>query len=155
MAALGTHVGPVPEVGPERLRTAQAAENFPVAMRVLPRSLRRDLSAVYDVLRFIDDLGDEADGDRVAQLDAFSADLATVWTTGQPAAPVLRRLVPTVLARRLPQEPFQQLIEANLQDQRVREYPSFAELLDYCRLSANPVGRLVLVLFDQEGTPEF
>src|SRR4051794_2341769 len=61
------------------LRARESAENFPVALRVLPAGLRRHLRAVYDVTRVIDDLGDRASGDRVAQLIAFSGQLDAVW----------------------------------------------------------------------------
>jgi squalene synthase HpnC len=109
--------------------------------------LREHLGAVYGVVRVIDDLGDEADGDRTALLEDFAADLATVWRGGTPRAAVLRRLVPTVLACGLEREPFDHLIEANLWDQRVSEYDAYAQLLEYCKLSAEPVGRIVLTIF--------
>lgn len=129
------------------LRELERAENFPVALRVLPRQVRTHLQATYDVVRVIDDLGDKAVGDRVALLAGFGRDLATLWTGGPPQAAVLRRLVPTVHACRLPREPFEHLIAANLADQRVTRYASYADLLGYCRLSADPVGRLVLAVF--------
>jgi squalene synthase HpnC len=118
-----------------------------VALRVLPGRLRVHLAAVYDVARVIDDLGDEAPGDRVALLEDFAADLAAVWRGDTPRAAVLRRLAPTVAACGLSQQPFDNLILANLQDQRVSEYPTYADLLGYCTLSAEPVGRTVLELF--------
>lgn len=135
---------------PRRVRPASAserAENFPVAMRVLPRDLRAGLRAVYDVVRLIDDLGDEADGDRTAQLEALSAELTGLWRGEPVRTPALVRLVPTVWARSLPEEPFQRLIQANLQDQRIARYADRPALLGYCDLSAAPVGRLVLALF--------
>lgn len=134
-------------VGDGQLRAKEQAENFPVALRVIPRRLRGHLIAVYDVVRVIDDLGDEATGDRTAQLEAFAKDLARVWDGGAPQAEVLRRLVPTVRATGLPQELFDRMIAANLQDQRVSEYASYRDLLDYCTLSADPVGRMVLMVF--------
>jgi squalene synthase HpnC len=130
------------------LRAKEAAENFPVAMRLLPRRHRTHLRAIYDVVRTIDDLGDEAAGDRVALLDEFAADLERVWLGDEPRAGVLRRLVPTARARALDPEPFRHLIEANRQDQRVTGYQSYPDLIGYCRLSARPVGRLVLCVFD-------
>jgi len=130
------------------LRAQRHGENFPVALRLLPRSVRADLVAAYNVARVIDDLGDEAEGDRAARLRAFAADLSTIWAGGQPIAPVLRQLAPTVAARQLDQEPFQRLIEANLVDQRVHRYASYADLRGYCALSAHPVGRLVLGVFE-------
>jgi squalene synthase HpnC len=129
------------------LRGRERAENFPVALRVLPRRLRVDLAAVYDVARVVDDLGDDAPGDRVAQLEAFAAALATIWQGGTPRAAVLRRLAGTVRDRGLPQEPFDRLIQANIMDQRVTRYATLDDLLGYCRLSADPVGRVVLDVF--------
>jgi squalene synthase HpnC len=131
----------------ERLRALEKAENFPVALRLLPRDLRADLRAVYAVVRTIDQLGDESTGDRTAQLHAFRGDLASVWTTGQPASPILAALVAPVRRRGLPREPFDRLVEANLQDQRVARYDRFEDLLAYCALSAAPIGRLVLAVF--------
>jgi len=131
----------------DTLAERRRAENFPVALRALPRALRADLVAVYDVARVIDDLGDEAGGDRTALLQAFRSDLATVWTTGAPEADVLRALVPTVRRRGLEREPFDRLVRANLLDQRVTRYPTFSDLLGYCELSAEPVGRIVLGVF--------
>ncbi|MDT7594900.1 MAG: hypothetical protein QOJ06_446 [Pseudonocardiales bacterium] len=129
------------------LRRQQQAENFPVALRLLPRRLRTDLVAVYDVARVIDDLGDQAAGDRTALLTAFGRDLATIWNGGQPQHPVLRRLAPVVAARGLDREPFERLVQANLVDQRVRRYATYQQLRGYCTLSADPVGRIVLALF--------
>jgi squalene synthase HpnC len=132
----------------QALREKQRAENFPVALRVLPKHLRADLVAVYDVARVIDDLGDEAPGDRVAQLEAFADDLTATWDGGTPAHPAVRRLLPTVRGGRVDREPFQRLIDANLQDQRVTRYVTYADLRAYCTLSADPVGRIVLALVD-------
>ncbi|WP_160148867.1 squalene synthase HpnC [Amycolatopsis alkalitolerans] len=121
-------------------------ENFPVALRILPRALRRDLGALYDVARVIDDLGDEFEGDRTAALRSFREDLSRAWA-GEPAHPVLRRLVPTIRARGLDKEPFDRLVRANLQDQEVTRYATQADLARYCTLSADPVGRIVLRIF--------
>jgi phytoene/squalene synthetase len=126
----------------------ERAENFPVALGILPRFLRVDLRAVYDVVRLIDDLGDEATGDRTAQLATVGAELAQLWRGGSVTTPELRRLLPTVRAHGLPEEPFQRLVRANLQDQQVARYADADELLAYCALSAAPIGRLVLALFD-------
>ncbi|MGQ0773997.1 MAG: squalene synthase HpnC [Pseudonocardiales bacterium] len=138
------------------LARRRRAENFPVALRVLPAALRADLVAVYNVARVIDDLGDcwiadsagrQATGDRTALLAEFGADLAVVWAGGRPEHPALRRLVPTVRARRLDAEPFDRLVQANLVDQRVTRYGSYPQLRGYCALSAEPVGRIVLAVF--------
>jgi len=141
-----------------------AHENFPVAPFFVPRAWRADLMAVYGYARLVDDIGDGdlppggADAellgldrsladDPVAMLDAFEADLDRVFDDTPavvPRHPLLRALRPTVRRPGLTPGPFRGLIEANRQDQRVRRYGSFQELLDYCELSANPVGRLVL-----------
>jgi squalene synthase HpnC len=129
------------------LRGKRRAENFPVALRVLPREPRNDLIAVYNVARYIDDLGDETDGDRNALLEEFRADLAKIWNGQRPKHQVLQRLVPTVVRHGLPHEPFDRLVRANLTDQRVHRYQTYQRLRAYCELSAHPVGRIVLGVF--------
>ncbi|KNB54214.1 squalene synthase [Streptomyces caatingaensis] len=148
-----------------------AHENFPVAPFFLPRRWRDDLMAVYGYARLVDDIGDgdlapggrdaellgldrEQVHDRLAMLDAFEADLRRVFDGGTgPRHPLLRGLRPTVRRCGLTPEPFLGLIEANRQDQKVRRYATYADLLAYCELSANPVGRLVLGITGTE-TPE-
>jgi squalene synthase HpnC len=137
----------------DALRRREQAENFPVALHVLPKPLRRDLHAVYAVARTIDDLGDVADGVRVDALNEFRVDLHRIWDGGAPRWAVLQALAPTVRGRGLTAEPFDRLIEANLIDQRVSQYATFDELIGYCRLSADPVGHLVLDVFGQR-SPE-
>jgi squalene synthase HpnC len=133
------------------LRDKQRAENFPVAMHVLPGRFREHLVAVYDFARVVDDLGDEAVGDRTALLDEFAADLATIWDGGTTRSAILRRLSSTVRACDLPREPFENLVEANRRDQRISRYASIDDLFAYCELSANPVGRIVLGIFRARG----
>jgi squalene synthase HpnC len=132
----------------DRLRSAERAENFPVALRVLPQPFRGRLKAIYDVVRTIDDLGDEGSGgpdERLAALDAFAADMALVWETGAgPRSSVLRELMPLARDGGLPREPFERLLEANRVDQTVHAYRTWSDLLGYCRLSAEPIGLLVL-----------
>ncbi|MFE2629133.1 squalene synthase HpnC [Streptomyces sp. NPDC059374] len=155
---------------PERATLDKAAaENFPVAPFFLPRAWRTDLMAVYGFARLVDDIGDgdlapggadarllgvsgaDAD-DRLVLLDAFEADLRRVFE-GTPRHPLLRRLQPTVRRRSLSPEPFLGLIAANRQDQLVGRYETYDDLLAYCELSANPVGRLVLAVTGT-ATPE-
>jgi len=118
-------------------------ENFPVASRLLPREDREHLLAVYGFARLVDDLGDEAPGDRGRLLDWLEGELDRVYD-GSATRPLMLRLAATVRARDLPREPFQRLIQANRQDQAVARYETYADLGSYCELSANPVGHLVL-----------
>ncbi|HVW44446.1 MAG TPA: squalene synthase HpnC [Amycolatopsis sp.] len=133
-------------VGDHLLAEKKRAENFPVALRILPAALRQDLGALYDVARVIDDIGDESGGDRTAALTRFREDLRRAWE-GEPEEPVLRRLVPVIRRRGLDREPFDRLVRANLQDQVVARYATQADLERYCELSANPVGHIVLRIF--------
>jgi squalene synthase HpnC len=151
-----------------------AGENFPVALKILPTSRRRHLMAAYRFARTTDDIGDQAPPDqRLALLDDLEADLRRLYagqdgTPGQgaagqgaagqeaagqeaageaPRSQVVRGLGPAVAECAIPMRPFLDLIEANRQDQVVSRYPAFDDLLGYCRLSANPVGRIVLHVF--------
>jgi squalene synthase HpnC len=127
-------------------------ENFPVASRLLPAWQRRHLLALYGFARMVDDVGDEAPGDRLELLDVVERELDSVYH-GRPTAPVMRTLAETVRSCAIPREPLQALIQANRQDQHRHSYATFSELEAYCALSANPVGRLVLHVFGV-ATPE-
>jgi squalene synthase HpnC len=120
-------------------------ENFPVASLLFPRCLRPHLRAIYGFARLVDILGDEVEGDRLAALDELEREVDACYT-GAPSWPVMRVLQPTVREFRLPRRPFLRLIEANRMDQRVSEYETWDDLREYCRHSADPVGRLVLGL---------
>jgi squalene synthase HpnC len=102
--------------------------------------------AVYAYCRGVDDLGDEATGDRLALLDGWEAELRRCYD-GEPAQPAFLALQETIRRFDIPPEPFVRLIEANRADQRTGRYASYADLLAYCENSANPVGHLVLHLF--------
>jgi squalene synthase HpnC len=128
-----------------------AGENFPVALRVLPAQVRADLVAVYRYARYVDDLGDELPGDREVALKTAAEDVRAVYAGEAPQSPEVAGI--RGLARRVPQEPWLRLVEANLLDQRQDRYPTFEDLVDYCVLSANPVGEIVLHVFGQ-ATPE-
>jgi squalene synthase HpnC len=142
---------PVPDGMPglEAVDQQRAAENFPVALRMLPSAVRDDLIAIYGFARLVDDIGDEMAGDRLAALDWLEQDLQAC-ADGAAVHPILRRLTATIRAHRLPLEPFRDLIEANRRDQVQTRYANYADLLDYCRYSANPVGRVVLAVFGVE-----
>ncbi|QGQ23002.1 squalene synthase HpnC [Gimesia benthica] len=134
-------------------------ENFPVVSWVLPRELRTHFFNVYAFCRWADDLGDEIEGAErsLALLSWWRSQLEACYA-GLPQAgqehgsetvklhPVFIALMPTIVEFDLPQQAFDDLIQAFEQDQRVQEYETFAQLLEYCQRSANPVGRLVLHL---------
>ncbi len=124
-------------------------ENFVVASPLLHASLRRDLARVYGFCRTTDDLGDESASPQEAleRLAVWHDDLEAAFAGRTPVHPVLYALRETVARRAIPAQPFYDLIEANRVDQRVAHYANWPELLSYCRLSAAPVGRMVLAVF--------
>jgi squalene synthase HpnC len=128
------------------------SENFTVASLMLPRGVRAHLLAIYGFARLVDDIGDELPAGRLAALDRIEAELESVYAAGTPTHPLMLALVPTVRACGLPAEPFRALIAANRQDQSVHSYETIDELLAYCRLSANPVGHLVLQVLGAAST---
>ena len=126
-------------------------ENFPIGSFLLPRRLRRDLAAVYAFARGGDDLADEGDpGGRLARLAAYEERLLAC--AADPNAvddPVFLALGHTIATHGLAIEPFRDLLTAFRRDAagETRTMATFADLLEYCRCSANPVGRIVLGLF--------
>lgn len=118
-------------------------ENFTVVSWLLPRDLRPHFYALYSFCRWTDDLGDEAEGDRLALLDRWEADLCEC-IDGKRSTPLFVALGATIDRYEVPSEPFVRLIEANRMDQQKTRFETYAELLAYCDNSATPVGRLVL-----------
>ncbi|WP_418320607.1 squalene synthase HpnC [Piscinibacter sakaiensis] len=128
-------------------------ENFPVASLLCPPRLRPAVAAIYWFARTADDLADEGDvpaAQRLADLAAYRADLLAV-AAGNPPGPrwqgVFTRLGPVIAEWSLPLRPFTDLLSAFEQDVTKHRYRDRAELLDYCRRSADPVGRLLLHLY--------
>jgi len=120
-------------------------ENFSVATWFLPHRLRQDFFNVYAYCRISDDLGDEV-GDANASLqllDQWEAELDACYA-GSPRHPVFVALADTVRKCEIPKQTFVDLLTAFRQDQRVSRYPTFEDVVRYCRYSANPVGHLVL-----------
>ena len=118
-------------------------ENFTVISRFTPRRHRPALEAVYAFCRYTDDLGDEAQGDRLALLDEWEAELTRAYS-GEPTHPIMVALQDTIRRAQIPEEPFRKLIEANRMDQGSGRFETYADVLHYCDHSANPVGRMVL-----------
>jgi squalene synthase HpnC len=152
VSANGEQTGaPPPQVAavadPAAIMARAAGENFPVAGRWLAEPYRSHLRAIYGFARLADELGDSAPGDRIAALDWLEGQLEAALA-GRPDHPLMAPLAATVAQCKLSPEPFERLIEANRSDQRTRYYERFEDLLAYCELSANPVGELVLNVFD-------
>jgi squalene synthase HpnC len=125
-------------------------ENFTVASAIVGRRHARHLMAIYGYARLVDDVGDESPGDRDVLLDLVELELSGVFADAgapRPRHPLMQALAVTVRDCGLPRPPFERLIEANRVDQVVSHYETFDQLLDYCRLSAAPVGQLVLGIF--------
>jgi squalene synthase HpnC len=121
-------------------------ENFSVAPWFLPARRRRDLMALYGFARLVDEIGDELDGDRLAMLDWADAEIERA-AAGTATGPIFRDLTDVIERHALPLQPFHDLVEANRVDQSTHHYQTFEDLRGYCRLSAEPVGRLVLATF--------
>ena len=144
--------GVTPTLGTARAHCAGLAarhyENFPVGSWLVPRDLRPAIRAIYAFARTADDFADEpAPRDaRLARLDGWEGDLLACFA-GRPAGPVFTALHDAVRRHDLPRQPFLDLLAAFRMDARERRHPDFASLLGYCRLSANPIGRLILHLF--------
>jgi len=135
---------------PELILGRASGENFPVALRFLPRALRGDLIALYGFARLVDQIGDDAPDNRDQLLGAVADDLARAFD-GTPRHPLLQRLAPVIQRHALPRAPFERLIAANRVDQGRVRIASWSELLQYCALSANPIGELVLHVVRQAG----
>ena len=123
-----------------------AGENFRVASRLLPAATREHLLALYGYARLVDQLGDAYTGDRLAALEGVATQVERAWADPGAAGlnPLVARAVGAARRVRGDAEPLLDLVRANVADQTVHRYETFADLLGYCRLSANPVGRLVL-----------
>ena len=130
-------------------------ENFPVASIMLPRRLRKPVAAIYHFARAADDIADEGelpDEERLKQLDGFQAELERIANNEMPLTPLFQNLAVEIHKHGLPMQPFHDLLDAFSQDVVKKRYADFGELLDYCRRSANPVGNLLLHLYE-EATP--
>jgi squalene synthase HpnC len=154
-----------------------SGENFPVALRALPQRYRRHLTNLYFFARLTDDLGDEAQAQknsahqnhedqnheglnhedlttlRLRLLDELAQDVDRIYAGQTPTSPVMKAMAETVRDCHVPAQPLQDLIQANRQDQLVTRYRTFEDLKQYCELSANPVGQVVLYIFGV-ATPE-
>jgi squalene synthase HpnC len=145
-------------------------ENFPVALRMLPARYRQHLFGLYCFARLTDDIGDQAKEQakdqakdqaedqtkeqpadvktlRLRLLDDLEADVDRIYAGEQPRTPALLPVADMVRQCDVPDEPLRALIQANRQDQQIARYPAYQDLEQYCTLSANPVGQVVLYIF--------
>jgi squalene synthase HpnC len=125
-------------------------ENFPVASVLLPAHLRTPVALIYRFARAADDFADEgdlSDGRRLELLAGFSNELHLI-ERGEPSGKALfQELAPMIRRHQLPLTLFHDLLSAFAQDVTKKRYADFGDVLDYCRRSANPVGRLLLILY--------
>jgi len=131
-------------------------ENFPVASILLPRRLRRAVAIIYHFARQADDFADEGDlpnEQRLEKLDDFRSELRRIANHETPQTPLFHDVADIVAQHQLPLQLFHDLLDAFSQDVIKKRYANFDEVLDYCRRSANPVGRLLLHLYE-ESTPQ-
>ncbi len=131
-------------------------ENFPVASLLLPKHLRRPIEVIYAFARSADDFADEGslrDDQRFALLDGYSRELDAIGAGKATENPLFTELGGIIAAHALPLQLFHDLLDAFKQDVSKTRYANFAELMDYCRRSADPIGRLLLHL-NQAATPE-
>jgi len=127
-------------------------ENFPVASILLPREFRRPVELIYRFAREADDFADEGslpDHVRLERLDGFRQELRRIESGAPPGIPWFNALAGVIREHDLPIGAFRDLLSAFSQDVTKNRYADYADLLDYCRRSANPVGRLLLVLYGQ------
>jgi len=129
-------------------------ENFPVGSILLPARLRRPVGVIYRFARTADDFADEGDltpAERLRRLDEYRDELRCLQQNRPPQTPLFRALGDAVVEFGLPFKPFFDLLDAFSQDVVKSRYADFAEVLDYCRRSADPVGRLMLHLYGAAG----
>lgn len=152
-----TRWGPAAKFGPVspakahaycRQFTREHSENFSVTTILLPRRLLPHFCSIYSYCRWADDLGDETGGGaRALEMLRWWRDELIACYDGRPRHPVMVALAETVQCFNIPRQPFLDLLYAFEQDQLVKSYATYEQLLEYCRHSADPVGRLVLYLF--------
>ena len=136
-----------------RVMAVDHYENFPVASVLLPAHLRRPVALIYRFAREADDFADEGDAPpetRLAELEQFRADLVRLERGEAPEIAWFSELGATIDRHRLPFKPFHDLLSAFSQDVVKSRYADFAEVLDYCRRSADPVGRILLSLYEAD-----
>lgn len=132
--------------------SASHYENFPVASILLPRRLRHPVAVIYRFARSADDIADEGDAAaaaRLAALDEYRVELHRLESSQSPQTPLFVDLAAVIECHSLPMQPFHDLLDAFSQDVIKTRYAHFGEVMEYCKKSANPVGRLMLALYGE------
>ncbi|MCK5091396.1 MAG: squalene synthase HpnC [Gammaproteobacteria bacterium] len=127
-------------------------ENFPVASRLLPEHIRKPVSVIYAYARTADDYADEGDmndADRINLLDQMGDNIHSIYSGEAPKETLYIAIADVIKNHKLPREPFLDLLTAFKMDITIKRYKNFSEIKNYCRYSANPVGRLLLHLYQQ------
>jgi phytoene synthase len=135
--------------------SVQHYENFPVASILMPKRLRKPIAAIYHFARAADDIADEGELSnemRLQQLNDFRDELHHIAANETPLMPLFQNLAIEIKQHDLPMQPLHDLLDAFSQDVVKKRYANYEELIDYCRRSANPVGTLLLHLYE-EATP--
>ena len=130
--------------------TEKHYENFPVASIALPRAMRKPVSLIYAFARQADDFADEGElnrEERIALLNGFRLELERIRNRKEPESALFMELATVIRQYGLPLQPFHDLLDAFTQDVGKKRYENFTELIAYCEKSANPVGRLLLILY--------
>ncbi|MHB1301079.1 MAG: squalene synthase HpnC [Burkholderiales bacterium] len=130
--------------------TEKHYENFPVASLALPKSMRKPVSVIYAFARQADDFADEGElnrEERIALLNGFRLELERIRSRKEPETALFAELSTVIRQYGLPLQPFHDLLYAFTQDVDRKRYEDFTELIAYCEKSANPVGRLLLILY--------
>ena len=133
-------------------------ENFPVASWLAPPAIRPAIVSIYEFARNADDIADEGNdpaATRLARLDAYSFELDRIAKGEMPNDPLFARLTAAIRRHDLPLDAFRALLSAFRQDVVKPRYRDFTELADYCARSANPIGRLLLHLYEISGSEPF
>jgi squalene synthase HpnC len=131
-------------------------ENFPVASWLLPAALRRPIEVIYTFARNADDFADEgdvSDAQRLSSLEVYRAELDRIGRGEKPRTALFDDVATIIARHELPIALFYDLLDAFSQDVTKKRYASFADVLDYCRRSANPIGRLLVHLY-RRATPQ-
>ncbi len=122
-------------------------ENFTIGSKFIPKNIRKHFYSVYTFCRLTDDIGDESNGDRIENLRIWEKELDKCYIS-KSSHPYFIALENTIKTFKIKKYLFKRIITANLMDQKIQYFQTFSDLLNYCKYSANPVGRILLQLLN-------